>query len=104
MPKQIGNLEVPKLFETWDNPKWVGEEADKYRNVVKSPSVKFADDVMSAEDLVLWRSCERWSVEEIYIKMKYGMWAEEMEMQFIPEDKIENIEMAKEMLRNETNS
>ena len=35
MAKQIGNLEVPKLFETWDNPLWIGEEADKYRNVVK---------------------------------------------------------------------
>ena len=44
MPKQIGNLEVPKLFETWDNPKWTGEEADKYRNVVKNPSVQWLDE------------------------------------------------------------
>ena len=104
MPKQIGNLEVPKLFETWDNPLWVGEEADKYRNVVKSPSVQFADEIMSTEDFELWRSCERWSVDKIYLKMKYGMWADDMEMQFIPEDKIDNVKMVKEMLMNETNS
>ena len=29
------NLVVPILFETWDNPRWVGEEAVKYRNIVK---------------------------------------------------------------------
>lgn len=95
MNKQIGNLEVPKLFETWDNPHWTGEEADKYRNVVKETPVTFADEIMSNDDYIIWNNCSKWSIDEIYIKMKYGMWAEEMELQFIPDEFVGNVEKAR---------
>lgn len=93
----IGNLEVPKLFETWDNPKWVGEEANKYRNICKSEPISMADEIMSHEDYIKWTNCVKWSVDEIYIKMKYSMWAD-VELQFIPEEFLENVNKAKKLL------
>ena len=95
MNKQIGNLEVPILFETRDNPHWTGVEADKYRNVVKETPVTFADEIMSNDDYIIWNNCSKWSIDEIYIKMKYGMWAEEMELQFIPDEFVGNVEKAR---------
>jgi hypothetical protein len=94
----IGNLEIPKLFETWDNPKWVGEEANKYRNICKSEPISMADEIMSHEYYIKWTNCAKWSVDEIYIKIKYKMWAEDMELQFIPEEFLENVNKAKKLL------
>ena len=53
------NLVIPKLFETWDNPLWVGEEADKYRNIVKNYGHSYFDkdlSMYSEEDKELWNN------------------------------------------------
>jgi len=44
---QVDNIELPKLFEVWNNPSWVGEEADKYRNVVKDYGETYDDSLDS---------------------------------------------------------
>ena len=75
MAKQIGNLEVPKLFETWDNPLWVGEEADKYRNVVKDYGHDYFGNIYdkySEEDRKLYLSMPHNSITAMRIRLKYG--------------------------------
>ena len=75
MAKQIGNLEVPKLFETWDNPLWIGEEADKYRNVVKDYGRNYFGNIYdkySEEDRELYLSMPHNSITAMGIRLKYG--------------------------------
>ena len=87
MPKQIGNLEVPEIFERWDNPLWVGEEADKYRNVVKDYGHSYFDkdlSMYSDEDRELWNSNPNpKSIPRLYLTVKYdnSRWLSDLEVQ-----------------------
>ena len=87
MAKQIENLEVPKLFETWDNPLWVGEEADKYRNVVKDYGRDYFGNIYdkySEEDRELYLSMPHNSITAMRIRLKYG--------DLLPPSRLSNIE------------
>ena len=75
MPKQIGNLLIEKPFETWDNHLWVGEEADKYRNVVKDYGCNYFGNIYdkySEEDMELYLSMPHDSITAMKMRLKYG--------------------------------
>jgi len=81
------NLVVPKLFETWDNPRWVGEEADKYRNIVKDYGHSYFDkglSMYSEEDRELWNNNPNpKSIPRLYLTMKYenSKWLSDLEIE-----------------------
>lgn len=81
------NLVIPKLFETWDNPRWVGEEADKYRNVVKDYGHNYFNKYLSMcseEDVELWCSNPNpKSIPRLYLTVKYedSRWLSDLEVQ-----------------------
>ncbi len=76
MAKQVGNLEVPEIFERWDNPLWVSEEADKYRNVVKDYGHDYFGNIYdkySEEDMELYLSMPHDSITAMKIRLKYPL-------------------------------
>ena len=99
------NLVIPKLFETWDNPLWVGEEADKYTNIVKDYGHKcFEKDLSmySVEDVELWNSNPNpKSIPRLYLTMKYdySKWLSDLEIELaVIYEKCKNMEIVKEFI------
>ena len=81
------NLVVPKLFETWDNVRWVGEEADKYRNITKDYEHSYFEkdlSMYSEEDKELWNNNPNpKSIPRLYLTVKYedSRWLSDLEVQ-----------------------
>lgn len=101
------NLVVLKLFETWDNPRWVGEEADKYRNIVKDYSHKYFNkdlSMYSDEDRELWYSNPNpKSIPRLYLAVKHedDRWLSELEIELaVIYGKCKDMDIVKEFICN----